>query len=315
MKGNNIIYPNTPFFRKYAGKLIMPAGVEEEGGAAFELIPAEVTSVVFGTAANPYFEVSGDDAVALFALVGPSVESVQFGIDNLTAEYTGSDSDDIFNVSPLIINEEFLEEAHNVGIDYFDDKIGQYVTIITIAISYMDGYTPLAVGEHPYELTVNGAAVSAGEFIVEPEPVVVLSMQQGIEENNTPRPSIQLNEGEGKVLIDAVVKLNYDLDNAPMKFVVFCEAQQKVKREIPVKSYGEVTEQNVASLNSQYIFSTPLKVGDYYAVLKYETPVQDDDFNWMEWYQWLAERAATIWFEDSEHSVQSDELPLNFLQK
>lgn len=315
MKRNSIIYPNTPFFRKYAGKLIMPAGVEEGGGVAFELIPVEVTSVIAGITSNPYFEVSGGDAAAVFALAGPSAESMRFSIDNLTAEYTGSDSDDIFNVSPMIINEEFLEGAHSVDIDYFDDKIGQYVTMITIAIYHMEGYTPLAVGEHPYELTVNGAAVSVGNFIVEPEPVVVMSMQQGIEDNNTSRPSIQLNEGEGKVLIDAVVKLNYDLDNAPLKFVVFCEAQQKVKREIPVKSYGEVTEQNVASLNSQYNFVTPLQVGDRYAVLTYETPVQDEDFNWMEWYQWLAERAATIWFEDSEHSVQSDELPLNFLQK
>lgn len=28
MKYNGIIYPNTPFFRKYAGKLIVPAGVD-----------------------------------------------------------------------------------------------------------------------------------------------------------------------------------------------------------------------------------------------------------------------------------------------
>lgn len=167
MKRNSIIYPNTPFFRKYAGKLIMPAGVEEEGGAAFELVPAEITSVFAGMTTNPYFETDNDDAAALFALVGPSVESVRFKIDNLTAEYTGSDSDDIFNVSPMIINEEFLEEVHNVDIDYFDDKIGQYVTMITIAIYHMEGYTPLAVGEHPYELTVNGTAVSAGKFIVE----------------------------------------------------------------------------------------------------------------------------------------------------
>jgi len=30
MKYNGIIYPNTPFFRKYAGKLIVPAGVDGE---------------------------------------------------------------------------------------------------------------------------------------------------------------------------------------------------------------------------------------------------------------------------------------------
>jgi len=28
MKRNNIIYPNTPFFRKYVGKLIVPAGAD-----------------------------------------------------------------------------------------------------------------------------------------------------------------------------------------------------------------------------------------------------------------------------------------------
>lgn len=315
MKQNGIIYPNTPFFRKYGGKLIMPAGVEEEGGAAFELVPAEVVYIIEGLTSNPFFYADVEEALAIFFLAGPSVESMRFSIDNLTAEYTGGDSDGIFEFTQIIIDEQAIDSAHEMGIDYFDDKLGQYLYPINVYISHMEGYTPLAVGEHPYELTVNGAAVSAGKFIVEPEPVVVLSMQQGIEENNTPRPSIQLNEGEGKVLIDAVVKLNYDLDNAPMKFVVFCEAQQKVKREIPVKSYGEVTEQNVTSLNSQYNFVTPLQVGDYYAVLTYEAPVQDDDFNWMEWYQWLAERAATIWFEDSEHSVQSDELPLNFLQE
>lgn len=313
MKRNNIIYPNTPFFRKYAGKLIVPAGVEEEGGVAFELIPAEVAELM-GIPGNPYFEESSGDAAATFAFVGAEPTSLSFTIDELTATIPPEDEEIIEVYSPPI-TQEFIDQAHAHEIYWFDDKIGQYFTMTNIVISHMEGYTPLAVGEHPYELTVNGEAVSVGEFIVEPEPVVVMSMQQGIKDNNMQRPSIQLYEDEGKVLIDAVVKLNYDLDNAPLKFVVFCEAQQKVKREIPVKSYGEVTEQNVALLNSQYIFTTPLKVGDYYAVLTYETPVQDDDFNWMEWYQWLAERAATIWFEDSEHSVQSDELPLNFLQK
>lgn len=313
MKQNGIIYPNTPFFRKYGDKLIMPAGVEDEGGVSVELIPAEVAEL-FGLPDNPYFEESSGDASALFGFVGAEVETAEFALDNLTARYPEDDGS-VFAASSMPITAEIVEQLHEINIYWFDDKVGQSITMMDIFIYNMEGYTPLAVGEHTYELTVNGAAVSDGNFIVEPEPVVVLSMQQGIEENNTPRPSIQLNEGEGKVLIDAVIKLNYDLDNAPMKFVVFCEAQQKVKREIPVKSYGEVTEQNVATLNSQYNFVTPLQVGDYYAVLTYETPVQDDDFNWMEWYQWLEERAATIWFEDSEHSVQSDELPLNFLQK
>lgn len=45
MKRNGIIYPNTPFFRKYAGKLIVPAGVD---GEAMYLELALGSEVSFG---------------------------------------------------------------------------------------------------------------------------------------------------------------------------------------------------------------------------------------------------------------------------
>ena len=45
MKRNDIIYPNTPFFRKYAGKLIVPAGVD---GEAMYLELALGSEVSFG---------------------------------------------------------------------------------------------------------------------------------------------------------------------------------------------------------------------------------------------------------------------------
>lgn len=165
MKNNGIIYPNTPFFRKYGGKLIMPAGVEEEGGAAFELVPVEVTELL-GLPENPYFEESSGDASAIFMLTGPSIESMRFNIDNLTAEHTGGESDEIFELNQTIINEQLVEMAHESGIDYFDDKLEQYFSTIIVYISHMEGYTPLAVGEHPYSLSANGEEVNSGNFTV-----------------------------------------------------------------------------------------------------------------------------------------------------
>ena len=81
MKRNGIIYPNTPFFRKYAGKLIVPAGAEE-GGADIILLPSEYSEVAIGSP-NPTLST---ETVGGFLLSKPEVESFVCTVDGVTTE-------------------------------------------------------------------------------------------------------------------------------------------------------------------------------------------------------------------------------------
>lgn len=58
---------------------------------------------------------------------------------------------------------------HEMGVDWFDDKIGQYVMVTSVVISNMEGYTSFAVGEHPYSLSANGEEVINEIFNVLPD--------------------------------------------------------------------------------------------------------------------------------------------------
>lgn len=81
MKYNGIIYPNTPFFRKYAGKMIVPAGADEGGGDII-LVPSDISEVMIGVP-NPTLSTA---TVGSLLLSKPEVESFVCTVDGVTTE-------------------------------------------------------------------------------------------------------------------------------------------------------------------------------------------------------------------------------------
>ena len=100
MKYNGIIYPNTPFFRKYAGKLIVPAGVEgdaflfyaawlEEGGeyilVGLAISASTLTGITFEVDGEPGGEliemIVDDNLISKFALAGVTIPASCIGMN------------------------------------------------------------------------------------------------------------------------------------------------------------------------------------------------------------------------------------------
>lgn len=107
MKRNNIIYPNTPFFRKYAGKLIVPAGTEGDSflfyAAWFDnegeyvlvglaISASDLTGITFevdGEAGGEVMEMTVDDnLISEFALAGVTIPASCIGMNAALSENT-----------------------------------------------------------------------------------------------------------------------------------------------------------------------------------------------------------------------------------
>lgn len=107
MKRNGIIYPNTPFFRKYAGKLIVPAGAEgdtftlyagfeDDSGtyylAAVAISASDLTGITFevdGEAGGEVMEMTVDDnLISEFALAGVTIPASCIGMNAALSQNT-----------------------------------------------------------------------------------------------------------------------------------------------------------------------------------------------------------------------------------
>lgn len=105
MKRNGIIYPNTPFFRKYAGKMIVHAGVEgdtftlyagfvEDGGvyhfAAVAISASDLTGITFEVDGEAVSEVSeiivDENLISEFALAGITIPTSCIGMNAMLAD-------------------------------------------------------------------------------------------------------------------------------------------------------------------------------------------------------------------------------------
>lgn len=105
MKYNGIIYPNTPFFRKYAGKMIVPAGVEGDSFmfyAAWQENEGEYILVGLAISASDLtgitFEVDGetggeviemivdDNLISELALAGVTIPASCIGMNAALSE-------------------------------------------------------------------------------------------------------------------------------------------------------------------------------------------------------------------------------------
>ena len=73
MKRNGIIYPNTPFFRKYAGKLIVPAGTDA------------VTPLLLYVSSNQFVVISPNDPTP----ASVTIDGSELGEDDYNYETYG----------------------------------------------------------------------------------------------------------------------------------------------------------------------------------------------------------------------------------
>lgn len=107
MKRNGIIYPNTPFFRKYAGKLIVHAGAdgdtftlyagfgENEGVyilVGLAISASDLTGITFeldGEAGGEVMEMTVDDnLISELALAGVTIPASCIGMNAAMSENT-----------------------------------------------------------------------------------------------------------------------------------------------------------------------------------------------------------------------------------
>ena len=107
MKYNGIIYPNTPFFRKYAGKMIVPAGAdgdtftlyagfEEDGGVyylvAVAISASDLTGITFEVDGEPGGEAAeiivDDNLISELALAGVTIPASCIGMNAALSENT-----------------------------------------------------------------------------------------------------------------------------------------------------------------------------------------------------------------------------------
>lgn len=151
MKYNGIIYPNTPFFRKYAGKMIVPAGADSGNT---ELLPSEIMEEM-GMNSNPMLEATA----LLFFIVSP-VET--------PAIVATVDGDPVINpvISLVLVDESMIEDFPEGDLrSYLTDRIGMYVG--EIGTSTPDTLTEGTT--HDVVITVSGVEIFNGELTVAEE--------------------------------------------------------------------------------------------------------------------------------------------------
>lgn len=122
MKYNGIIYPNTPFFRKYAGKLIIPAGADDESFLFY--------AVWFGEA--------GEYILAAVAISANDLAGITFKIDG---EAGGE-------VIEMIVDDNLISEFALAGVTIPASCIGMNATLVE--------QSPVTAGEHTVSATFEG---------------------------------------------------------------------------------------------------------------------------------------------------------------
>lgn len=121
MKYNGIIYPNTPFFRKYAGKLIVPAGAE---GDTFTLYAG-------------FEDDSGTYYLVAVAISASDLTGITFEVDG---EAGGE-------VSEIIVDENLISEFALAGVTIPTSCIGMNAMVATQVVT---------AGEHTVSATFEG---------------------------------------------------------------------------------------------------------------------------------------------------------------
>ena len=121
MKRNGIIYPNTPFFRKYAGKLIVPAGAE---GDTFTLYAG-------------FEDDSGTYHLAAVAISASDLTGITFEVDG---EPGGE-------VTEMIVDENLISEFALAGVTIPASCIGMNAALVD---------QPVTTGEHTVSATFEG---------------------------------------------------------------------------------------------------------------------------------------------------------------
>lgn len=122
MKRNNIIYPNTPFFRKYAGKLLVPAGVD---GDTFLFYAA-------------WYEDAGEYILAAVAISANDLAGITFKIDG---EAGGE-------VIETIVDDNLISDVALAGVTIPASCIGMNAALVE--------QSPVTAGEHTVSATFEG---------------------------------------------------------------------------------------------------------------------------------------------------------------
>lgn len=153
MKYNGIIYPNTPFFRKYAGKMRLPAGVEE-GDFQAELVPNEVMQEFAGEVDSITLFTEGFQA---YFVVTEEVttDDVFYSLDG--GEFTNEAKfDDLIPMDDDFISN--IPEDATTSREYFTQKKGWYLSVYVGVFS-----SPISTGEHTLVIKVKDITIFDGE--------------------------------------------------------------------------------------------------------------------------------------------------------
>lgn len=173
MKSNGIIYPNTPYFRRFGGKIRIPAGVDEGGKNLYVELVDEFILYVFSKDEINTIEVKIDDTI----LTSPT----DYGI-----EAVGQIDEDM----AAAIKEMFPDLPDIVG--WFG-----------YGIAFTDNmFYGVSVGEHTLVITANDESASA--IIVTPaDPIAFVSAETGFDvsmthygANQTTPPNIEYSVDE-----------------------------------------------------------------------------------------------------------------------
>lgn len=123
MKRNKIIYPNTPFFRKYAGKLLVPAGADGDSD-----------SFLF------YAAWMGEEGV--YILLGAAISAVN--LTGITFEVDGETGGELVET---IVDDNLISEFALAGVTIPASCIGMNASLSP---------TPVTAGEHTVRATFEG---------------------------------------------------------------------------------------------------------------------------------------------------------------
>lgn len=132
MKYNGIIYPNTPFFRKYAGKMIVPAGVDG------------VTPFLFYAGVSHFIVLSPSDPTP----ASVTIDGSELGEDDYSYETYGVMTQEMYN--------EISEEIHELPSSIIGGIFGDLGTIEDIS-----------EGEHSITVTTADGSELSITFTVE----------------------------------------------------------------------------------------------------------------------------------------------------